>query len=155
MTYRTVADLAADLAQLPADVGRAVEKHLRDEETRPMVPAMRSRARGRMAQRAAGTIRYTNISGGGRVHAGGGGSLGAVLLAGTEYGARGNRKKTYARDSPNGVAHTVRRRTTRMFRPWVGKTGYWFWPIVRTDMRGLVGRSLDVMDEAVAETMRG
>lgn len=155
MTYRTVADLSRDLVRLPDTIGRAVQEHLRNEETRPMVPAMRSRARSRMAKRAAGTVTYKNIAGGGRIHAGGGGSLGAILMAGTEYGARGNRKKTYARDSPNGVAHTVRRRTTRMFSPWVGKTGYWFWPIVRQDMRGLVGRTADVMDEAVAETMGG
>lgn len=154
MTYRTVDALVRDLATMPAAVSAAVTKHLRDDEARPLVPAMRSRAGStRIGGRAASTLTFASTAGGGGAHAGGGGALGDVLLAGSEYGARGNKYKVYARRSPKGTAHTVRRRTTRMFNPWVGKTGYWFWPVVRKNMRGIVTRTSDVIAAEAGKVM--
>lgn len=149
MGFKNLDDIARDLRSLPDDIEQAVTAHLRDNEARPLAQAMSSRARTRMARRAAGTVRFTPTTAGGSVRAGGGSSLGTVLFAGSEYGSRGTRRIRYSRRSKNGGAHVVRRRTTRMFNPWVGTRGYWFWPTARRQLRGLVGRTAEVLEQEV------
>lgn len=140
-------------ASLPRDVTMAVTRHLHHDEVIPLAADMRARAHryGRIGARAASTVRVTGTADGATLEAGGTGTgdLGAVLFAGSEYGGR-KRKTTYARRGRNGGrAHPVTRRTTMMFLPHLGRRGYWFWPAMRTDLRGLIGRVSAVIDEVI------
>ena len=103
---------------------------------------------GRMGARAAGTLQQHALSDGAAISAGGGGGLGAVLFAGTEYGGQ-KRRKTYSSKSPRGKAFIIKqRRTTMMFGPHIA-AGYWFWPTVRSQTKGIVGRCRDVIVKEV------
>lgn len=136
---------------LAADVRLSVVRHLQNDEAQPLLHAMRSRASrmGTLSRIAGSTLAYSRLPDGGSVSAGGtGSSLGVVLFAGTEYGGQ-KRRNTYARRSPKGKAHAVTRRTTMMFRPHLGTRGYWYWPSVRKETRGIVGRTRQAMEKAV------
>lgn len=145
-------EVEARLATLATDVRQPVIEHLRHDEARPLVTAMTSRANrlGRLSSIAARSLEYSAIRDGGRVTGGGSSSsnLSAVLFAGTEYGGR-KRRTTYARRSPKGNSHAVTRRTTMMFRPHLGTRGYWFWPSVRNETRGIVKRVRNVIEGAI------
>lgn len=135
------------LDELAANMPEAVVSHLQEDEARPLMMSMRSRAGryGRMGRRAAATLQYTHLHNGGSIRGGGGGGLGAVLFAGTEYGGR-KRRLTYGRRNRSGSgSHSVTRRTTMMFLPHTGSRGYWFWPSIRQETQGIVGRVEDVI----------
>lgn len=143
--------LRALTASLPRDVRAAVSRHLYADEVIPLAQDMRARAAryGRIGVRAASTITVTATADGATLEAGGTSGLGATLFAGSEYGGR-IRKKTYARRNRSGSgAHSVTRRTTTMFLPHLGRRGYWFWPAMRADLRGIIGRTSDAIDEVI------
>lgn len=145
-------ELRALTASLPRGVSVATAQHLHRGEVLPLAQDMRARAGryGRIGARAASTLTVTATSQGATLDAGGTGSdLGSVLFAGSEYGGR-IRKTTYARRGRNGGrAHPVTRRTTRMFLPHLGRRGYWFWPAMRTDLRGIIARTSDVVQKVI------
>jgi len=43
----------------------------------------------------------------------------------------------------------VRRRTTKQFHPHLGRRGYWFWPAVRKDLKGINRRVYELLAKAV------
>jgi hypothetical protein len=146
-------NLRALTASLPRQVREATSDHLHRGEVVPLAADMRARAHryGRIGARAASTLEVTATADGATLTAGGTGTgdLGAVLFAGSEYGGR-KRKKTYARKARGASSATVvNRRTTMMFLPHLGRRGYWFWPAMRTDLRGIIGRTSDVLQEVV------
>lgn len=128
-----------------------VVDHLTNVEAPKLFAALHSRGSrfGRMGAHAVGTLQIHHVDDGAVITAGGyGGGLGAVLFAGTEYGGR-VRRKTYASTSSRGKSFLVKqRRTTMMFGPHLA-AGYWFWPAVRVETMGIVGRCRDVITKAV------
>jgi hypothetical protein len=147
-----VDELRAQTRALPRGVSVAVADHLHRDEVLPLAQDMRARAGryGRIGARAASTIEVRATPQGATLDAGGTGSdLGAILFAGSEYGGR-MRKRTYARRGrAGGSAHAVTRRTTQMFLPHLGRRGYWFWPAMRTDLRGIIGRTSTVVQKVI------
>jgi hypothetical protein len=47
------------------------------------------------------------------------------------------------------------RPTTQQFPPWLGKTGYWFWPLLRREMPALRRAYLATLDELAAKWAAG
>jgi hypothetical protein len=144
--------LKARTNALPRGVSVAVADHLHRDEVMPLAQDMRARAHryGRIGARAASTIEVHSTPHGANLEAGGKGTdLGSVLFAGSEYGGR-MRKKTYARKNRGGGgAHPVTRKTTQMFLPHLGRRGYWFWPAMRTDLKGIIGRTSKAVQKVV------
>ena len=91
------------------------------------------------AKYAADTIHERDLPAGAEINAAGGGGLGAQVFKGYEFGARGKRRKTYARRTRGGAA-PVTRRTTRQFPPFLGRTGYFYWPTLRSGIKGIRAR---------------
>lgn len=125
---------------------------IQDDEVPPLFAALKARSAGygRIGARAGSTLRKQDTQDGASISAGGSGSLGAILFGGSEYG--GQRKRlTYSRRNRGGSgAHIVReRRTTMMFNPPLG-AGYWFWPTVGAQTRGIVSRARDAIEKSVA-----
>jgi hypothetical protein len=48
-----------------------------------------------------------------------------------------------------------RRPTTQQFPPWLGRTGYWFWPLLRREMPALRRAYLKTLDELAAKWAAG
>lgn len=48
-----------------------------------------------------------------------------------------------------------RRPSTRQFPPWVGKTGYWFWPTVRAHLPRLRREYIRTLDELADKWAKG
>lgn len=92
---------------------------------------MRVAASTKIERRAVGSVVMTRKTDGIELEGGAGGGLGATLFPGGEYGGRKSKKVTYATRSPLGKAYVVSRRTTMMFKPWLGREGHWFWPTIR------------------------
>jgi hypothetical protein len=139
------------LTRAPERVKRAAVEHLQNDEVIPLAADMRARAGryGAIGRRAASTVTVTARGDGAVLEAGGASGLGAILFAGSEYGGR-IRKRTYARRNRGGSgAHPVKRKTTMMFLPHLGRRGYWFWPAMRADLRGLIGRTSAAIDRGL------
>jgi hypothetical protein len=147
-----IEELRAQVNAMPRALSVAVGDHLHRDEVIPLSKDMRARAGryGRIGARAASTISVYQTSQGATLQAGGSGTgLGDVLFAGSEYGGR-MRKKTYARKNRSGSgAHPVTRKTTQMFLPHLGRRGYWFWPAMRTDLKGIIGRTSTVVQKVI------
>jgi hypothetical protein len=47
------------------------------------------------------------------------------------------------------------RPTTQQFPPWLGRTGYWFWPLLRREMPALRRAYLQTLDELAAKWAAG
>jgi hypothetical protein len=47
------------------------------------------------------------------------------------------------------------RPTTQQFPPWLGKTGYWFWPLLRREMPALRRAYLKTLDELATKWAAG
>lgn len=135
----------------PEQLDRAAALQVTDE-IRPLMASMRDRAfaYGGSARPAARTLRIATNPQGLSIVAGGGSSVGTIVLAGAEYGGRKRPKRGYATRSRTGTAYLVRRRTTQQFRPHLGSRGYWFWPTARTDLRGINERVGVAIRKAVA-----
>lgn len=152
VVIRGLAELKRRFGRLPAAVSKATERHIQRDELGPMPPHMRSAAGfRRQASVAASTVRYAPVRGGARVSAGEGGGIGSTLLLGAEFGGRRKPKRAYAYRSPKGTVYVARRRATQQFLPHVGRRGYWFYPTVRKDMRGIRGRLRDVIQDVIDE----
>lgn len=115
-------------------------------EARPLVGRMRSRAAavGGPARIAGRTVALVSARDGVAVRAGG-----TPVLFGAEFGSKRVRRKAYVTRSRARTPYVVRRRTTRQFRPFLGRRGYWFWPTVRSDLKGINARVGRVIAEAV------
>lgn len=150
VVIKGLTELRARFGRLPRSIGTATERHIQRQELNPMAPHMRAAAGfRRQAALAASTVRYSPVKGGGRVSAGGGGGLASTLLKGAEFGGRRKPKRAYAYRSPLGTVYIARRRATRQFLPYLGTRGYWFYPTVRKDMRGIRGRLRDVVQRVI------
>jgi hypothetical protein len=93
---------------------------------------MRGMAHTKIEKRAVSSVVLTRKPDGIELEGGRGGGLGAVLFDGAEYGGRKSKKVTYATRSRIGTPYIVNRRTTMMFKPWLGREGYFYWPVIRT-----------------------
>lgn len=116
-----------------AKASATIQHELVDELTAsaaPMLREMHGSAFTRIQRTAVGSVALRQHSSGVELTGGTGGSLGAVLFMGGEFGGR-RRRRTYQTRSPRGTAYFVTRRTTRMFLPHLGQEGYFFWPAVR------------------------
>lgn len=100
------------------------------------------------ASYGAETIGTRDTARGAEIHAGGGGGKGSAVFKGTEFGAQGRRRATYAMRTRGG-SRAVTRRTTRQFRPFVGRSGYYFFPAVRQALRGIDQRVADELTKLV------
>lgn len=143
--------LSARVNAWPAQVAAALAREIHTE-VRPMVAHMSARASA-IGGAASISARSLGIVTGGdsiTVHAGGGG-LAGELLSGAEFGGRKRAKRSYATRSRSGNAYIVRRRTTQQFKPHLGNRGYWFWPVVRSDLKGVRAR----VDAVVARVVNG
>jgi hypothetical protein len=47
------------------------------------------------------------------------------------------------------------RPTTKQFPPWLGRTGYWFWPLIRREMPALRRAYLQTLDELAQKWAAG
>jgi len=130
------------LAKFSDSIRRAVSGDLQKElvisiqKAGPKIVAdMHDAASTKIEKRAVSSVTLRQTRDGIDLAGGQGSGLGATLFDGGEYGGRKSKKVTYATRSPLGKAYIVNRRTTMMFKPWLGKTGYWFWPTVRDWMK--------------------
>jgi hypothetical protein len=48
-----------------------------------------------------------------------------------------------------------RRPTTRQFPPWLGRVGYWFWPLIRREMPALRRAYLDTLEDLARKWAAG
>lgn len=99
---------------------------------------------------ASASVQVVNAKDSATVSAGGGGLAGELLM-GAEFGGQRAPKRAYVTRSRKGTPYIVRRRTTRQFHPHLGRRGYWYWPTVRQDMRGIYSR----MRSALVKAMGG
>jgi len=122
--------------RIDAELAKQVEA-----EVRPMVSHMSGKASaiGGAAMVAARSLGISATANGMTVSAGDSG-LSGLLLHGGEFGGRKRPKVSYATRSRSGTAYFVFRRTTQQFKPHLGNRGYWFWPTVRADLKGVNGR---------------
>ena len=117
-------------------------------ETRPLISTMHSLAHGvgGVAVHASRNLRIVSTADGVSVTA-----AGDATIFGAEFGSKRNRRnrRAYVNRSRRGKAFVVRRRTTMQFKPHLGKRGYWFWPAVRTDLRGINARVFKLLSKVV------
>jgi hypothetical protein len=139
ITIKGVDAVRNRLRRMPAVVQAAAVDHITRAEVVPMANDMRRRASGYggIPAIAAQTIRVERARNGARAHAGGSGTLGGVLTKGGEYGGGKRPPVAYVTRSRRGRPYVVRRRTTKQFHPFLGQRGYWFWPTVRLDLKGV------------------
>lgn len=117
-------------------------------EVRPLVTDMRGLAHsvGGSAVHAARHLRIVSTQDGMSVAAGG-----DPVIFGAEFGSKRNRRqrRRYIGRSRAGRGYIVKRRTTMQFKPHLGRRGYWFWPTVRTDLKGINKRVYELLVKAV------
>jgi hypothetical protein len=116
-------------------------------EARPLVSHMKQRAAavGGSATIAGRTVALVSTKDGIAVSAGG-----TPVTFGAEFGSKhGRSKRAYVTRSRKGTPYVVRRRTKNQFHPFLGNRGYWFWPTVRTDLKGINRRVGAILAEAV------
>lgn len=101
---------------------------------------------GGVQRRAASTVRTTFYRNGAQIAGGGGRSLGALLFKGAEFGGR-KRRRTHIGRRGDTFYVIKRRRTTMMFYPHAGRVGYFYFPTIRSDLRGIDRRVLRAMGE--------
>ena len=119
---------------------RAMPRELKTEVSRrgrdlaePLAREIRAAGHGQgsHAARVAGTVKSTMKAGVPAVTAGG-----LPYTQGSEWGG-GIRRTTYYSTSPLGRRYlVVGRHTTRQFRPFKGKEGYWFTPQLEAGSSG-------------------
>ena len=115
-------------------------------EVRPLLSTMRGLAHGGVAAHAARHLRIASTADGISVAA-----SGDPTIFGAEFGSKRKRRRSYVTRSRAGRGYVVpRRRTTMQFAPHLGKRGYWFWPAVRTDLRGINRRVYELMRKTVS-----
>lgn len=101
----------------------------------------RAAAYGKISQIAASSLGVDLYRLGADVRAGGRGGLPATLLMGAEFGGR-KRRRTYISEWHGEFYLIQRRRTTMMFKASVGPRGYFFFPTLRSGLRGQHERML-------------
>jgi len=131
---------------------RVIDSALRDQilvEARPLIDSMRSLAGavGGVAVHASRRLEIVSTADGISVTAGG-----DPTIFGAEFGSkRATRRRTaYVNRSRAGRPYIVRRRTTKQFHPHLGRRGYWFWPAVRKDLKGINRRVYELLAKAVS-----
>ena len=131
---------------------RVIDAALRDRilvEARPLVDNMQMRAGavGGVAVHAARNLTLVSTADGISVTAGG-----DPTIFGAEFGSKRStrRRKAYVTRSRAGRPYIARRRTTRQFHPHLGRRGYWFWPTVRKDLKGINRRVFELLTKAVS-----
>jgi hypothetical protein len=79
-----------------------------------------------------------------------------ALTAGGSRKVRSSRGKVTAGDVFFGYEFGGGRRpTTQQFPPWLGRTGYWFWPLLRREMPALRRAYMRTLDELAARWAAG
>jgi hypothetical protein len=99
------------------------------------MPARAARYGG--AARIAGASVASSKGGDGASLRAGGSGLAGELVMGAEFGGRRKPKRPYVTRSPKGTPYIVRRRTTMQFKPHLGHRGYWWFPVIREDLKGI------------------
>jgi hypothetical protein len=116
-------------------------------EVRPLMSTMHGLASsyGGVARKAAEHLTIASTQDGVSVTAGG-----APMIFGAEFGSHRKRRRSLVTRSRRGTPFVVpRRRTTMQFKPHLGRRGYWFWPAVRTDLKGINRRVFQIIMKAV------
>ena len=144
------------IAKMSSSLRRTISGSLQKEMTANLhargpkiVSEMKGSASTPIQRHAASTIDVARDSRGITLSGGGSGGLGGILFNGGEYGGRKSKKVAYATRSPRGNAYVVRRRTTMMFLPHLGTTGYMFWPTYRDWLPRLVKEQEEIIDRAM------
>jgi hypothetical protein len=133
--------------RLSRDLKSAVVDQIHRDVRRMEVDMLtRAVALGTLARIAAVTIRAPLNSNGGTIAGGGRSGLPGLLFMGSEFGGQ-KRRRTYAGRRGEQFYLIKRRRTTMMFHPHVGRRGYFYFPTLRRDLRGLHRRLADAMGE--------
>ena len=151
VTFTGLAEMRAKLARLPKKVQTASEEYIYRNEVSPTAELMRMRAHSLRgpAKLAAATLRVERVKGGGGIRAGGGSGKGSLTMKGSEFGGRKRPRKPYAKRSRKGTPYIVRRRTTMQFAEYLGNRGYWFFPAMRTQLKGVIRRIEKVVGEVI------
>jgi hypothetical protein len=129
-------ELTGRVKTWPVEIDRAVHEQVL-VETRPLVSHMKGRAGavGGSARLAARGLRIASTQDGVSVVADG-----SDVLMGAEFGSKVRKKVAYVTRSRKGRGYIAKRRTKLQFKPFLGTRGYWFWPTVRTDLKGINAR---------------
>lgn len=144
-----------------------VDKMLRNLDTleareqRALAGLMREEANGIARQartNSLGLTTFTRMAGetlrtemelhGATVRAGAPGLV-SKILRGAEFGGR-KRRTTYVNRRGDKLFIVHERATTMQFLPHRGRIGYWYWPGVRTQVKGVMGRAADVVERVGA-----
>lgn len=113
------------------------------------MPARAARYGG-AARIAASSVASNKGRDGATLRAGGSGLAGALVM-GAEFGGRRKPRRPYVTRSRKGNPYIVRRRTTQQFKPHLGRRGYWWYPTIRDDLKGIRKR----IRVAVVKAMEG
>lgn len=129
----------------PREISNAVHEQILIE-TRPLMSTMRGLASsiGGVQRSASRHLHIVSTADGVSVTA-----EGLPYIHGAEFGSHRKRRLDYVTRSRKGNGYLVRRRTTRQFKPHLGKRGYWFWPAVRTDLAGINRRVFKLLSDVV------
>lgn len=142
--------LQRKLNRASAAILGAVADHVASKEAPAMVRTMRSRSGSNKTLRIASSTASMRRTRTGATVVTQAAGLAATVLMGSEFGGR-RRVKAYVSRSRNGTPYVLRRHTTMQFGPFLGRHGYWFWPSIRTEARGIRKRVLTVANKAVRD----
>jgi hypothetical protein len=137
--------LAARAKGWPGEIDAAVAREI-GQTVRPLIGHMGTKASAiggaaKVASRSLGLA----VSGDAMTVRAGGAGLSGTLLMGGEFGGRKRPRRPYAYRSRSGNAYIAKRRATMQFKPHLGRRGYWFWPTVRTDLKGINARVSEIL----------
>ena len=144
-------ELLRDIGKWPDSLETAIAREMRTEVD-GLIVHMRGRARAvtGAAEIAVDSLALSTAGSTLTLKAGGRGGLASTLTPGGEYGGRKRGKRSYVGRSPKGTPYVMRRRATQQFKPHLGNRGYWFWPTVREDLKGVNQRIRKIIDKVIA-----
>lgn len=150
----------AAFQQLDATVKRDVTKATRDLVLPMVTDAAEREARTGTERRIAATARYTaqrgvpGVAFGGTAPVTSTGVAGRVLVRGLEFGAKGNRVRTFTTTSRRGKRFTVRRRVSRQFMPQT-PLGSFIYPAMESVTDDVLNLWFITVEDAVVRAFDG
>lgn len=160
---KTAQNEIREAAQAIADdeVGRIVQAGRASDKHSAAVAEFVKARRDRVPAIGAGGNAKTGVSGG---------ATAGQLFFGAEFGGGSNKKferettksqyttasgKTRTRTTFGKATFSGEKHTTNQFRPWLGRTGYWFWPTLRADSDRMMQRWEKAVDAIAREWEHG
>ena len=143
-------ELLRDIESWPDELHDAIAREMR-QEVDGLLDHMRGKAMSYSDESgiAVRSLRLSTVGSTLTVAIGGGRGLASTLTYGAEFGGRKKPKFGYVNRSPRGKPYAISRRTTQQFKPHLGRRGYWFWPTVRKDLKGVNSRIRKIIDKVV------